>query len=242
MLIGHAAPASPLERVEFNERMSPHTPQESILPPDPSGLSISGRGERQSAKPEGDIRSSASMFPPATPTAGRDNFHQFGDRRSSITPFTGFVAADVDESLTSRFEKVEFIGTGEFSQVYRVTQTSKTDGTSQSANFFEPGALRAHYSPLVSVPNMVYAVKKTRKSYAGSKDRGRKLQEVNILKELGHTEHIIHLVDSWEAKNHLYIQTEFCEEGGLDLFLSQVGQKARLDDFRIWKILLELSL
>jgi mitosis inhibitor protein kinase SWE1 len=49
-------------------------------------------------------------------------------------------------------------------------------------------------------------------------------------------------MDSWENNGHLYIQTEFCEEGSLDGFLAQAGLKARLDDFRIWKILLELSL
>jgi mitosis inhibitor protein kinase SWE1 len=65
---------------------------------------------------------------------------------------------------------------------------------------------------------------------------------VAILKALGQSDHIVQLVDSWEEKNHLYMQTEFCEEGSLDLFLAQVGRKARLDDFRIWKILLELSL
>src|SRR5436305_3264607 len=106
MLIGHVAPASTLKRIEVNERMSPHTPQENILPPDPSGLSISGIGGKRSAKPEGDIHSSASMFPPATPTAGRDYYHQFGDRRPSVTPFIGFVSTDVDESLTSRFENI----------------------------------------------------------------------------------------------------------------------------------------
>ena len=63
-----------------------------------------------------------------------------------------------------------------------------------------------------------------------------------MLKTLGHSDHIIAFVDSWEEQSHLYIQTEFCEEGTLDIFLAQVGLKARLDDFRIWKILLELSL
>jgi len=47
--------------------------------------------------------------------------------------------------------------------------------------------------------------------------------------------------DHWESKNHLYIQTEFCENGNLKDFLTTTGYKGRLDDFRIWKILLELS-
>jgi mitosis inhibitor protein kinase SWE1 len=87
----------------------------------------------------------------------------------------------------------------------------------------------------------VFAVKKSRQPYQGTRDRQRKLQEVKVLKALGHSDHVVHLIDSWEEKNYLYIQTEFCEEGSLDLFLSQVGRKGRLDDFRIWKIMLELS-
>jgi mitosis inhibitor protein kinase SWE1 len=91
------------------------------------------------------------------------------------------------------------------------------------------------------MPDRVFAVKKSRQPYQGIRDRKRKLQEVNVLRALGHSDHVVHLMDSWEAKDYLYIQTEFCEEGSLDLFLSQVGRKGRLDDFRIWKILLELG-
>ena len=155
------------------------------------------------------------MLPPATPTAGRECFAQFQIRRPHITPINGFVSVDLDESLTSRFNKVELIGTGEFSQVYRVTQsqsyfqsTSKVSGTEGSQT---------------SLPDRVFAVKKSRSAYSGTRDRLRKLQEVAILKALGQSDHIIQLVDSWEEKNHLYMQTEFCEEGSLDLFLAQVG-------------------
>jgi mitosis inhibitor protein kinase SWE1 len=88
----------------------------------------------------------------------------------------------------------------------------------------------------------VWAVKRSRYPYAGAKDRQRKIHEVDVLKALGQSDHIVTFVDSWEEQGHLYIQTEFCEEGTLDVFLAQAGLKARLDDFRIWKILLELSL
>ena len=97
-------------------------------------------------------------------------------------------------------------------------------------------------SSRASLPERVWAVKKSRYPYAGARDRQRKIQEVDVLKNLGHNDHILGFVDSWEESNHLYIQTEFCEEGTLDVFLAQAGLKARLDDFRIWKILLELSL
>jgi mitosis inhibitor protein kinase SWE1 len=164
-----------------------------------------------------------------------------GERRLSTTPISTFAPAEIDESLTSRFEKVEMIGTGEFSQVYRVAQASPP-ATGNQPLYFGAGTPLQRRRPPTPMPEQVFAVKKSRQPYQGTRDRQRKLQEVNVLKALGHSDHVVHLIDSWEEKNHLYIQTEFCEEGSLDLFLSQVGRKGRLDDFRIWKIMLELSL
>ena len=219
------APASPLERIDFIERLSPRTPQEGMLPPDPSGLSISNGHAKTS------LSSSASMPPPATPTAGRDYFGNSINRRQSSTPVSGFAPAELDESLMSRFDKAEIVGTGEFSQVYRVTKVRSPAS----------GASNRHRSPTTPIPDAVFAVKKSRQPFQGIRDRQRKLQEVNVLKALGHSDHVVHYIDSWEERNHLYIQTEYCEEGGLDMFLATVGRKGRLDDFRIWKIMLELG-
>ncbi|RFU36159.1 hypothetical protein B7463_g199, partial [Scytalidium lignicola] len=213
---------------------SPHTPQDGMLPPDPSGLSISNSKQSQASN-------SSFMLPPATPTAGRDQFHPVGDRQYGIPPIGAFVSGEVDEALTSRFSKVELIGTGEFSHVYRVTEKIRTIRKTQSLYFGTPGSPLRGKSPPGHLPERVYAVKKSRQPFQGTRDRQRKLQEVSALKAMGHSDHVVHLIDSWEEKNRLYIQTEFCEEGSLDLFLSQVGRKGRLDDFRIWKILLELS-
>jgi mitosis inhibitor protein kinase SWE1 len=233
------APASPLERIDFVERLSPQTPQDSMLPPDPSGLSISNPRDGQNAK--SGLTSSASMPPPATPTTGRDYFPQIGGRRLSMTPISNFTGTEIDESLSSRFEKVELIGTGEFSQVYRVTQTTPPLSATNSFYLGASGSPLQRRSPPTPIPERVFAIKKSRQPYQGIRDRQRKLQEVNVLKALGQSDHVVHLIDSWEDKSYLYIQTEFCEEGSLDLFLSQVGRKGRLDDFRIWKIMLELS-
>jgi mitosis inhibitor protein kinase SWE1 len=235
----HVAPASPLERIDFIERISPRTPQESMPPPNPSGLSIYNRSDGQ--LPKQSMSGTAAMPPPATPTTGRDYFTAFGSHRKSVTPLNDFMAAQVDEALASRFDKVELIGTGEFSQVYRVTQPMQSLTTTQSFYFGTPRSPLNGRTPPTPMPDRVFAVKKSRQPYQGTRDRQRKLQEVNVLKALGHSDHVVHLIDSWEAKDYLYIQTEFCEEGSLDLFLSQVGRKGRLDDFRIWKILLELG-
>ena len=228
------SPVSPLN--DRSHHLSPHTPRESMIPPDPSGLSISVHADEQT-RPIISMNSSTSIFPPATPTAPKDFFASLNQSRSSVTPSHGAVPVDIDPVLTSKFHKVELIGTGEFSQVYRVSQKQELKGT---RSYFSLPLSRG--SPKTPLPDRVWAVKKSRNAYIGPKDRQRKLQEVNTLKALGQSDHTVNFFDSWEDRNHLYIQTEFCEEGSLDLFLNQVGRKARLDDFRIWKIMLELSL
>lgn len=207
-----------------------------MLPPDPSGLSISNHKEKRTS-----AQAAPATLPPATPTAGRD---YFGGRRNSTTPVNGFASSNqIDHSLCSRFEKVELIGTGEFSQVYKATQSRHSQHVTRS--FYSSGmdSPTPRFSPGgTPLPDRVYAVKKARQPFTGARDRQRKLQEVEVLKALGKSVHVIELIDSWEENNHLYIQTEFCEEGSLDNFLSLVGRGGRLDDFRIWKILLELGL
>ncbi|KAA8569620.1 hypothetical protein EYC84_001229 [Monilinia fructicola] len=222
---------SPLERVDFIERLSPCTPQDSMLPPDPSGLSISNHRDGHAQL---GANTAPAAPPPATPTTGRDYFG-----KTSTTPVGSFPPRDVDESLVSRFDQVEMIGTGEFSEVYRVTQSA------QKASAFLFGdsvdSPMTGRTPPTPMPPRIYAVKKSKQPYQGFKDRTRKLKEVEVIKALGQADNVVHYVDSWEEKNYLYIQTEFCEEGSLDIFLYQVGRKGRVDDFRIWKILLEIG-
>ncbi|KAK0353386.1 mitosis inhibitor protein kinase swe1 [Friedmanniomyces endolithicus] len=205
---------------ETAEKHSPHTPHESFTPPDPSSLSISA-GQRPSTA----FGRSTTSFPPATPTGPRDH-------NSSTSFFAGndsssYFANDVDISLTSRFAMIHPAGNGEFSQVYKVEKPLA--GTVQGS--------QAQCSPSAKA----WAVKKSRKPYTGQKDRQRKMREIQVLKGLRGSENIVEFVDFWEAKNHLYIQTEYCENGNLKDFLLRTGYKGRLDDFRVWKILLELS-
>lgn len=128
--------------------------------------------------------------------------------------------------LVERFDKVSLIGRGEFSMVYSVSQKPATPG------------IEAHK----------YAVKRTKDPYLGPKARNRLLEEVDILKELSSKkdnegyDHVIELADAFEQQGHLYITTEFCENGNLDTFVSEQGNISRLDEWRVWKILVELSM
>ncbi|KFY64024.1 hypothetical protein V496_03529 [Pseudogymnoascus sp. VKM F-4515 (FW-2607)] len=226
---------SPLDRIDFIEKRAPQTPNEDALPHDAGRFSISARRSRQLAR-QGSA-TSGTMPPPATPTTGKDQPKTNG----GVTPVNGSAPVEVDEVLTSLFETVEKIGGGEFSDVYRVTQRQVTLAKEQSFYLGTSDSPLESGSPPSPVPDRAFAVKKSRAPYTGNKDRQRKLQEVNVLKALGRSDHIIQLFDSWETNDHLYIQTEFCEEGTLQLFLRNVGMKGRLDDFRIWKIMLELG-
>lgn len=217
----HSLPApipSPITIRRDDGKKTPNTPQESFTPPDPSSLSIS-------VEHRVSLSLNSSSFPPATPTGPRGD--SFGISIGQSHASSGYFGNDVDTALTTRFGHVQPFGVGEFSQVYKVSKPLAGG----------PSAVRHKLSP----GNKVWAVKKSRKPYTGVKDRQRKMQEVQILKSLHGHEHILELVDEWEVKNHLYIQTEYCENGNLKDFLQQTGFKGRLDDFRIWKILLELS-
>lgn len=220
-----ASPLGPLDKFAAD---SPKTPRDNnaLMPPDLSSLSIP-----QNEAPTG---TTFGSFPPATPTARQgDHFGGFADRRVSITPVNGQGPGDIDMVLKSRFDQVEMVGKGEFSQVFKVTRAAAPTTTTQNGT---PG------TPPTPSQAQVFAVKKTRLPFFGAKDREAKLREVNILQALRGRSHVLHYVDSWEKQFHLYIQTEYCEEGSLSGFLGTVGAAGRLDDFRIWKILVEASM
>ncbi|KAI1814200.1 hypothetical protein GGS20DRAFT_585780 [Poronia punctata] len=225
---------SPLDRLGFTDNASPRTPQETVLPPDASRLSISHHSEAFLFPRSG---GRGSILPPATPTTRNNgSANLFGKR--VITPVHGNAHHELDGSLTRRFGKVEFIGRGEFSEVYRVVETVKPMPACRPPFFGTPASSHTPTSP---PPDRVFAVKKLILQIQGEKDRALRLREVNALKALRGCDHIVQLHDTWEEKSNLYIQTEFCEEGNLKEFLAEVGARGRLDDFRIWKIMLEVT-
>ncbi|KAI1738979.1 hypothetical protein F4680DRAFT_154019 [Xylaria scruposa] len=223
--------ASPLDHLDSTEKASPMTPQEDGLTPDGNRLSVhradsflfpgnNGRG---------------SILPPATPTTRQHTFPQAPDRRV-ITPVHGVTNHELDHILMRRFGKVEFIGRGEFSEVYKVVESAKPLIVADNSFFSTPT-----HPTTPSPPAKVFAVKKLILPIQGEKDRRLRLREVGVLRSLVGCDHVLQLIDNWEENDNLYIQTEFCEEGNLHEFLTEVGAKGRLDDFRIWKIMFELS-
>ncbi|KAI0479580.1 hypothetical protein F4859DRAFT_440623 [Xylaria cf. heliscus] len=226
--------ASPLDHLESTGKVSPTTPQEGGLIPNGNHLSVSNRADAF-LFPGSNGR--GSILPPATPTTRQHAFSYALDKRA-ITPVHGVANHELDHTLMRRFGKVEFIGRGEFSEVYKVVESVKPVVVDNG--FFNTPT---HPSPTTtpSSPAKVFAVKKLILPIQGEKDRKLRLREVDVLKCLVGCDHILQLIDNWEDNDSLYIQTEFCEEGNLHEFLTEVGAKGRLDDFRIWKIMLEIA-
>ncbi|KAI1331779.1 hypothetical protein F5Y16DRAFT_395067 [Xylariaceae sp. FL0255] len=210
----------------------PQTPQEGEAPQNAFSLST----------PEGFVwpgsNGRASILPPATPTTRTDGFQRYLDRRV-ITPVHGGPPHEVDASLLNRFGKAEFIGRGEFSEVYKVTDLVKS--IAMANNGFTGTPTHTSHTPPSPAPSKVCAVKKLILPFQGERDRSIRLREVSALQTLRGCDHVLQLINSWEENNNLYIQTEFCEEGNLSEFLAEVGMKGHLDDFRIWKIMLEMA-
>ncbi|KAI0148786.1 hypothetical protein GGR57DRAFT_504903 [Xylariaceae sp. FL1272] len=227
--------ASPLDRVEFADKGSPRTPQGDAIPSGPGGSLLSNAAEGF-LFPGSNGR--ASIVPPATPTTRQDSFRMHAERRV-VTPVHGATNLDVDASLLKRFAKVEFIGRGEFSRVYRVEESVRQSVAAHTTFFNTP--THGSYTPPSPLPNKVYAIKKSL-ALKGEKDRAFRLREVSVLEALKGCNHVLQLIDNWQENNSLYIQTEFCEEGNLQEFLSDVGMRGRLDDFRMWKIMLEVCM
>lgn len=128
-----------------------------------------------------------------------------------------------DFHLTTKFSNVSIMGKGQFSTVYQVT-------------FPETG--------------LKYAIKSVRPTKHNFTNRI--LQEINMLSTIQDSvtndtegkEYIVEFISSWSHKGSFYIMTEFCENGNLDAFIQEhvIAKQQRLEDWRIWKIIVEICL
>ncbi|GMM52576.1 tyrosine protein kinase [Starmerella bacillaris] len=142
-----------------------------------------------------------------------------------VTPVHHSDLNQFDELLAKRFGKVQSAAVGEFSVVFVVTQGKRQ-----------------------------YAVKRTKRPMKSKQDSLHRREEIDILRslslsmeltspdefEIGSTvPHIVQFVDEWISNEFGYIMTEFCENGDLSRFLAAQGRVSRLEEWRVWKILLE---
>jgi len=227
----------PRTRASTPRFASPRTPRDNIIPPDPSSLSISGKVYRYD--PLSSDRSSVTPVP-VTPARDHPSLN-WGATSSPVFPDATLTEDGM--SLHSRFAETKHIGTGQFSEVYRVTEKQgHSHGLFTPGRSSESGFSSSPVEPEPRIPQ-VYAVKRAKNKFLGPRDRRERMLEVLILKELARHAHVVSYENHWiDEGGRLCIQTEFCEGGSLDKFLEQHGEKGRLDEFRVWKMLLELCM
>lgn len=64
-------------------------------------------------------------------------------------------------------------------------------------------------------------------------------QSINLKEQEEGKEYLVYFIEAWEFNNYYYIMTEFCDNGTLLDFLNE-NSKYKIDEFRIWKILIEI--
>lgn len=127
-----------------------------------------------------------------------------------------------DEHLAEKFgaKNIKYIGCGQFSVAYECA--------------FE---------------NEKFAIKKTRKPVIGNAEKKAILREIEALRALTSLsddeevdegkENLVFFVEAWSFNNYYYIMTEYCEGGSLYAFLEE-HKNYKIDEFRVWKILIEI--
>ncbi|KAH7831775.1 putative membrane-associated tyrosine- and threonine-specific cdc2-inhibitory kinase [Monocercomonoides exilis] len=110
------------------------------------------------------------------------------------------------------FDTISLLGSGSFSEVYKVR--SKADGK-------------------------LYAVKWTKKHHRGDEDRKNSIIELHSLSRIGHHPNLISFIQAWECDGLMIIQTELCENGNLESFITENDV---LDESMLWNILLDVAL
>lgn len=103
--------------------------------------------------------------------------------------------------------------------------------------------------------NQKFAIKRSKKPIIGKLEVEAMKREIEALRVLSSVkdneaedlcerengkENLVYFIEAWEFNNHYYIMTELCEGGTLFNFL-QDNKNYKIDEFRIWKILIEIS-
>lgn len=210
-----------------------------------SGLSVSPSGH-----------SASSSFKLGHAISGSSSATNLPKTHSGFSETVGSdigLKADVKEDalLSARFERVQMAGRGEFSYVYVVTEKPSNNQTVLPNSF----AVKRTKNPYASVRQrlrlreevealraLTVDYKKRQKGLAADAGDSETNDKLKLATEDDEgRDHIVTLVSDWEQGGFLYIMTEYCENGNLDEFLAKSGDTSRLDEWRVWKILVEIS-
>lgn len=241
--------AKPVNEFELN-LIEPLDADFDAIPETPTKLSSRGKNLNHAlrAPQELPLRVSSKFNEPCTPilhhipdsvissqitiSLSNTNSENAGHDHTIVMPSVGheherdkidMLKDPADELLVDKFgaKNIKYIGSGQFSIAFEC--------------FFQ---------------NEKFAIKRNRKPISGLHEKNAVLREIEALRALtsineGETEveegkeNLVFFVEAWNANNFYYIMTEFCEGGTLNDFLD-VHKHYKLDEFRVWKILIEI--
>lgn len=139
----------------------------------------------------------------------RSTFSESIHHKSSLHYHPGSSSANYFEN---NYDIIDLMGHGSFANVYKVVR--KRDGE-------------------------IFAVKKSRSSFAGMADRKRKLIEVQNMWILKGHANVSNIEESWEQDGYLYLVLELCENGTLKDFFHQ---DVALSIDQLWFVAEQISL
>ncbi|KAI3402456.2 SWE1 [Candida oxycetoniae] len=172
---------------------------------------------------ERDMDLDANHPPQATQlaTLNEDDQISFFHRQQQVYP------NKIDEHLVNKFgmRNLKYIGQGEFSIAFECIFNEEK-----------------------------FAIKRTKKPVIGKLEKKAILREIDALRSLNAIkesdtenmkeeeegkEYLVYFIEAWDFNDYYYIMTEFCEGGNLFDFLEE-NKHYKIDEFRIWKIMIEL--
>jgi serine/threonine protein kinase len=122
---------------------------------------------------------------------------------------------DPDSFLTANFEVLGILGTGSFSDVFRVSR--KKDRTQ-------------------------FALKRSKQSFSGTTDMLRRLQEVASMWLVSESPNCVRIHGAWEHRGVLYILAELCDNGSLqDVIDYMTDTDARFTEYQVWQVFHQIA-
>lgn len=214
---------------DSDDSMHPETPTKAVKKSHSTPASFSPLSyKHQHAKPKRQPQTIVTKMrtrtlEPSTPTAHYPEGTSDMFSSSQIT----IKQPKIDEHLVQKFgvNNITYLGSGEFSLAFEC-----------------------------SFHDQRYAIKRTKRPVVGKLELKAIRREIEALRvltlvkdnELDNLQEqeegkdfLVYFIEAWDFNDYYYIMTEFCEGGTLFQFLEE-NKNYKIDEFRVWKILIEV--
>ena len=149
-----------------------------------------------------------------------------------------------ENHLLNKFGNCTLIGKGEFSLVYEVLFENNKYAVKKSKDKIPGPKTRLRKLEEVEIlKSLRNNIDNNNENIITNTDNNNNNNNNEDVNDDGRY-HVLTLISAWESNNYLYIMTDYCENGSLENFLLKECEIShrRIDEWRVWKILLEIML